>query len=270
MSNSGDNPIIGDDGENAIFNAGVQTTPPREEDGRGIPPPVMVNQPPPVQPGASSGGISKASPLVTLMALYSHVIVENVCDVNGPHGTIWKALTYDEDVLAEIVLEGLDAQGLRRVYPQHCRVAEVVHHVITATRGHMTSNWCYGCKRRHCENPISVKDFDTMQNVIRTLRPDTTFEGAKDSRSGTTWISVMYHETEGHPDVSPSRPGGEVIESLSVRHYHQEPLYALLGVSKADMYPTGVTPPPGSKVNKQPRSGNASAMPFGTSVSLQI
>ncbi|KAF4758506.1 hypothetical protein FOZ63_010062, partial [Perkinsus olseni] len=55
--------------------------------------------------------------------------------------------------------------------------------------------------RRHCENPISVKDFDTMQNVIRTLRPDTTFEGAKDSRSGTTWISVMYHETEGHPDV---------------------------------------------------------------------
>ncbi|KAF4685414.1 hypothetical protein FOZ60_006584 [Perkinsus olseni] len=56
MSNSGDNPIIGDDGENAIFNAGVQTTPPREEDGRGIPPPVMVNQPPPVQPGASSGG----------------------------------------------------------------------------------------------------------------------------------------------------------------------------------------------------------------------
>ncbi|KAF4685415.1 hypothetical protein FOZ60_006585 [Perkinsus olseni] len=135
------------------------------------------------------------------MALYSHVIVENVCDVNGPHGTIWKALTYDEDVLAEIVLEGLDAQGLRRVYPQHCRVAEVVHHVITATRGHMTSNWCYGCKRRHCENPISVKDFDTMQNVIRTLRPDTTFEGAKDSRSGTTWISVMYHETEGHPDV---------------------------------------------------------------------
>ncbi|KAF4714143.1 hypothetical protein FOZ62_017453, partial [Perkinsus olseni] len=68
-------------------------------------------------------------------------------------------------------------------------------------RGHTTSNWCYGCRRRHCENPISVKDFDTMQNVIRTLRPDTTFEGAKDSRSGTTWISVMYHETEGHPDV---------------------------------------------------------------------
>ncbi|KAF4647452.1 hypothetical protein FOZ61_004141, partial [Perkinsus olseni] len=146
-------------------------------------------------------GTSKASPLVTLMALYSHVIVENECDVNDLHGTIWKALTYDEDVLAEIVLEGLDAQGLRRVYPQHCRVAEVVHHVITATRGHTTSNWCYGCKRRHCENPISVKDFDTMQNVIRTLRPDTTFEGAKDSRSGTTWISVMYHETEGHPDV---------------------------------------------------------------------
>ncbi|EER11300.1 hypothetical protein Pmar_PMAR027055 [Perkinsus marinus ATCC 50983] len=40
-----------------------------------------------------------------------------------------------------------------------------------------------------------------MQNVIRSLRPDKNFEGAKDSRSGTTWITVMYHETERHPDV---------------------------------------------------------------------
>ncbi|KAF4656057.1 hypothetical protein FOL47_009181 [Perkinsus chesapeaki] len=48
---------------------------------------------------------------------------------------------------------------------------------------------------------ISVRDFDTMQIVIRALRPEESFTGAKDPHSGTTWITEMYQETEGHPDV---------------------------------------------------------------------
>ncbi|KAF4681809.1 hypothetical protein FOZ60_011544 [Perkinsus olseni] len=64
-----------------------------------------------------------------------------------------------------------------------------------------TTDRCYGCGHRRCQNPITVKDFDTMQNVIRTLKPEKNFEGAKDDRSGTTWVAQMHHETEGHPDV---------------------------------------------------------------------
>ncbi|KAF4678090.1 hypothetical protein FOL47_005369 [Perkinsus chesapeaki] len=65
----------------------------------------------------------------------------------------------------------------------------------------LTVNWCEGCGRRRCQDPISVKDFDTMQNVIRSMKPEKNFTGAKDARSGTTWVTEMRHETEGHPDV---------------------------------------------------------------------
>ncbi|KAF4714227.1 hypothetical protein FOZ62_031692, partial [Perkinsus olseni] len=68
-------------------------------------------------------------------------------------------------------------------------------------RATTTFNWCHGCDGRHCLAPITVKDFDTMQNVIRTLNPDKKFSGANDVRAGTTWVAEMYYHTEGHPDV---------------------------------------------------------------------
>ncbi|KAF4648479.1 hypothetical protein FOL47_003163, partial [Perkinsus chesapeaki] len=88
----------------------------------------------------------------------------------------------------------------RRHAPQRHGLTSGTYYV-PPQRGIPSSDWCSGCERRRCEQSISVRDFDTMQNVIRALRPDRTFTGAKDPRSGTTWITEMYQETEGHPDV---------------------------------------------------------------------
>ncbi|KAF4651014.1 hypothetical protein FOL47_000712 [Perkinsus chesapeaki] len=48
---------------------------------------------------------------------------------------------------------------------------------------------------------IAIKDYDSAERVVDSLKPLTRFHGAEDRRSGTAFIDEMFTMTEGHPEV---------------------------------------------------------------------
>ncbi|KAF4651678.1 hypothetical protein FOZ61_010271 [Perkinsus olseni] len=72
---------------------------------------------------------------------------------------------------------------------------------VPRKRGMAHYGWCEGCSNYACSAPVSIKDYDSAERVVDSLKPRTIFKGCEDNRSGTSFIETMYTETEGHPDV---------------------------------------------------------------------
>ncbi|KAF4648529.1 hypothetical protein FOL46_002803, partial [Perkinsus olseni] len=77
-----------------------------------------------------------------------------------------------------------------------------------------TTRGCLACGGNGCgKNRLTMKEFDTAEQLAIKLKPQQRFQGEQDRRSGTTWLEEMEKKTEGHP---------EVIKYLWLKH-HSEP-----------------------------------------------
>ncbi|EER19873.1 hypothetical protein Pmar_PMAR006765 [Perkinsus marinus ATCC 50983] len=77
-----------------------------------------------------------------------------------------------------------------------------------------TKRGCLACGGNGCgRNKLTMKEFDTAEQLAIKLKPQHKFLGEQDERSGTTWLEEMERKTEGHP---------EVIKYLWLKH-HSEP-----------------------------------------------
>ncbi|KAF4647028.1 hypothetical protein FOZ61_004754, partial [Perkinsus olseni] len=72
---------------------------------------------------------------------------------------------------------------------------------VPRKRANTHYGWCEGCNDYNCSAQISMKDYDSAERVVDSLKPSAAFKGAEDYRSGTTFIEEMNTKTEGHPDV---------------------------------------------------------------------
>ncbi|KAF4730788.1 hypothetical protein FOZ63_028678 [Perkinsus olseni] len=72
---------------------------------------------------------------------------------------------------------------------------------VPRKRGMSYYGWCEGCGDYRCAAQIAIKEYDSAERVVASLKPRTIFKGPEDTRSGTSFIETMYTETEGHPDV---------------------------------------------------------------------